>query len=533
MKIKRITATLLALLASLSLTSFAGCGDKNNDNSQNNSVPVENYTWGEWELIKNPTCIEDGEKKRVDLNDNTHFDTAAIPARGHEYGNDGNCVRCQTPAVIPALTGNEKFSEVTPCEHTYPHCGCEYTGNGTMWNRIELNEGCFTVELNQTKLWLSFSAKSAGQYALYTVDNNNGASITRHNANEQYVNEKGIAAIEKNENLYSYVNCSTTYYNNQWRATYCISGSVGDTVKLCFVRIDNPAWEPISIRTKVYPTQINGKKAEEVSDDLQLSIVPYTNEYFFDESVGYYRMGTKTEPKEIIYAAISKTAERLLGENSFTTVLKTSGTALNLANGTTVDGDYNLLCYTPFIMNWKDENAVWGTRPGTSVEGSENTSGEPEGDPTKNCYQNFCNSDGVYPVTQELYDFLNLYVSSNRPVDESLSSNSKAWWLSACYYYTEIPAGTEDKPILLTEGDNTLSIPAFENVYYTITEAGVYTISCSTANVEVSCGTNIWTAPFEETVIVTADTPIILRFYAADYMSAVSGTISVTKQQIY
>ncbi len=421
--------------------------------------------------------------------------TGDCAKKGHEYSEKtGLCIRCEQKAVIPALTGEEKFSAVVPCTHdtTKPH-GCKYQGSGeNMWNRLELKEDCYTVEIgSKGALWLSFSVEKAGQYVLHSVDGDNGVKVTRHAANDSYVNEEGISAVEEDSNFYGYVNCGEVYYNAAWRATYCLKAAAGTKVKIRFIRIDEPAWEPKSVHTQVYATQLT-EKAANVSNK-ELHVVPYESDFFFDESVGYYRMGTASNPGEIIYAAINKEAPRLFNEGtSFRNLRQGSPNSLNLTDGYTEEDDYNVLCYTPFIMNWVDENAVWygENNYGYSTD-------EPAGDTSKKCYQNYCNDDGVYPVNKELYKFLTLYTKLNKPAgvvgegddaEEEISTElwqsgeaDKYLWLAACYYYGEPTQGTENSPHLLRSGGNTVSTGL--DYFYKIDGTGSYTLHCDTPNV--------------------------------------------------
>ncbi len=449
---KRITATLLALLTVGSITAFAGCK-------------------------KEPTPSTDSSAM------------GECTTKGHDYGNTGVCVRCEEKAVLPSLPSSQKFPLVEVCTHKAPCPVCDYIGTGEdMWNRLELKEGCFTVEISKTgKLWLSFPVEQAGQYVLHSVSGANGVTAARHAANDSYVNEKGIDAVVEKENFYAYDNCGEKYYNANWRSTYCLTGTAGTQIKIRFIRIADPAWEPEAVHTTVYATEL-AEKAQDMPSDKALFDVPYNTPYFFDESVGYYRMGTTEAPGEIIYAAINKEATRLFNEGmSFRNIRQSSTTSLNLNDGLTENGDYNVLCYTPFIMNWTDENAVWY---GENNYGFDTT--EPAGDTTKKCYQNYCNSDGVYPVNQELHKFLTLYTKLNKPVDEEITS--ELWqsgeadgylWLSACYYYGQRATGTKENPHLLTEnGDNDVSTKDLD-YFFKVNGTGSYTLRCETAGVYI------------------------------------------------
>ncbi len=488
-KFKRITAAFLAVLTIGSFAPLGGCGG-DPDDSSSSSVP-----------------LTECDKK------------------GHEYSEKtGLCVRCNKAPEIPPIAQNQKFPLVEPCTHDgggfCPEC--DYQGSGeNEYDRVELFEDCYTVEIgNKGVLWLSFSVKKAGQYLLQSVDGDNGVQVTSHAANEQYVNPKGIDAIKKDNNFYSYVNCGEGYFNAQWRATYCFKAPKGTQVKIRFIRIDEPAWEPKSVHTFVYANELS-EKAQNMPDDKELTEVPFDSDYFFDATSGYYRMGTQANPGEIIYVAIDRAAPRLFGETTdgeetmkFTNLLKTSGTALNLNNGVTENGDYSILCYTPFIMNWVNENDSWGSRPGS-------TATEPEGDPNKVCYQNFCNDDGVYPVNNELFQFLNLYVLENSPMDrEGVAAD--ALWLAPCYYYAQSKDGTESNPKVLLTGSNsiTLTDPAS---YYVIEGTGSYTLSCTVDGVKYIADGSI-----VDLTEITVAGGKVFRLRDAEYEN-VTITVTVTK----
>ncbi len=512
-KMKRIAATALAFLTVCAVPSLGACdkgGDKTSSSSESSS----------------------GEPLLGECADKGH---------GYDY-KTGLCVRCGKKAVIPPLPAKQKFPLVEPCTHDIKNCpDCDYSGTGeNKWNRLELFVDCYTVEIGKTgELWLSFSPKEpnkngettslrAGQYALHSVDGDNGVTVTRHAANAEYVNDEGIPAVKENGNFYAYDNCGEGYLNSEWRSTYRIKGAQGTQVKIRFVRIDEPAWEPETIHTKIYPTELK-TKAENVSKDMELKDVPYESEYFFDESMGCYRMGTQASPGAVIYAAIDTPALRLFGkaeegeDAKFTTLLKNSGTALNIGDGVTANGDYNVLCYTPFIMNWKDENASWGSRPGETAE-------EPEADLNKVCYQNYCNDDGVYPVNKELFKFLNLYVKANKPADDAISAEDWAakkdyLWLSACYYYKQSKQGTLNNPYVLIEGNNTVSIKIVPE-YFQIGGSGSFTLHCDTPDVMIKID-GAAAIPLDGATVQATDVFNVMLNTAV--LQTVTVTVNVTK----
>ena len=157
---------------------------------------------------------------------------------------------------------------------------------------------------------------------------------------------------------------------------------------------------------------------------------------------------------------------------------------------------------------------------------AEDENGNLLSDPTKNCYQNYCNSDGLYPVTAELYHFLNLYVQKNKPIDSAVTveawKNHEDWlWLSACYFYTTIEEGTKANPLLLTVGEYQLTLPAMDDFYCTIKEEGTYKITCSDSDVSIGADMK------ETTVVVTAGSPVVFAFASMD-----SKTVTVTVERI-
>ncbi len=500
-KFKRIALALLALASTLSIVALAGCGEE--DNASQSSSPAASESTG-------GSSSDDGG----DENECTN-------SKGHSYSEaTGLCEYCEKEAVIPALKPNQSFPEAVPCDATDDNCSC-LTGNGMKYHRLELEEGCHTVEIGASgEVWLSFSVEQAGQYVLYSVGGSNSSKVTRYNANAGNVPNEGVKGIVKGEDYYSFVNCGKIYFNYEWRATYRIQGKAGNLVKVCFVRVCEPKWEPESVRTKVYATELENKAAEKESPELELVEVPYTSTYFYDETVGYYRLGSKENPGKIIYAAINAEASRLFEGSTFSTILQGTGTALNLQDGYTEDGNYNVLNYTPFIVNWADENAAWGNRPG-----SDNT--EPTADPTKICYENYCNSDGVHPVNKELFKFLNLFVRHNKPADTSISYedwNNQAdyVWLSACFYYGQVIRGTQANPLLLEKGEKTVELPAWDNLYCAFRGTETYTLTCDDPNVSLAIGKNTRiNGPFS----VTMQAPVT---FTLSHINGAAATATIT-----
>ena len=443
------------------------------------------HVWSEWELVTEPLCEEDGVKKRYCLHDESHVDYGTITMRGHDYGDEAACKRCGIAPTLNTDHSGAIYTQVEDCETG----GDSTLAKGSEYNRYELTEGYYTVEALRGGVWISVSVDGAGQYALYTIDGSNGVNITRFDASVQYINYDEHPAVPLGDNdVISVVNCGDNYWNPNWRATWKIQKSSPTSINFVIEKIDDPAWQPKYVKTSVIAQEINGVRASEGPENTVLAEVPYDAEYFFDSEVGYYRMGTPKNPGALIYAAITKVPPRLLYDRPFSQI-ESQGSNLTLGDGWgfgeayTVDGDYNLLYYPPFIMVDTNYNGTPG-----------------------NCYEQFVNSDGVYPVTQELFKFLNLYVFNKKPFDENIPAEdfeNKAdyMWLSACYYYAELQPGTKEYPLELSMGENTVSLPDFDFLYCNFKGDGYHTISCDTEGVILTVnGINI-SSPFSVTVV--------------------------------
>ena len=272
-----------------------------------------------------------------------------------------------------------------------------------------------------------------------------------------------------------------------------------------------------NVSVPTYPTEINGVKAPDAPAETQAIEVAYDSKYYYADPAfggdGYYHIqGTD----EVIYAAINSTPSRLLANGSFTTI-HYEGSALNLQDGYTADGDYRIRSYVPFIMNCADDNDIFNT--------------DLQPDLTKNCYQNYCNSDGMYPVNKELFHFLNLYVQSTKPIDSAITvqdwQNREDWlWLSACYVYKPLKSGTKDNPLTLAMGENTVQLPAWDSLFCALKADGIYTITCEAEGVNLAIGNDVLIpSPFAVTMETTVSSPIRFTLSSSDGKAA---TASVT-----
>ena len=411
-----------------------------------------------------------------------------------------------------ADTGEEKY--IYPTDN-FTAWATPISGDGSEYNRFECIEGYYQIQVPASgKVFYSFSVRSEGQYALYSLDSAAGVTVTRYDSSEQYINYDGEEAdVLEDNTFYSRVNCSLKHYNAQWRATYAFEAETESTVNVRFVWIADPLPEPETIVTDVSAKQIAGVAKDGEAGKTAIP-VPYTSEYFFDEDCelaftpigggepvykkGFYRLGTPQNKGEIIYVAITSVPERMF-DKTFATI-QYEGNNLALQTGTAENGDYLLNNYVDFIMN--NGGAVDNANGGVPVEG----------DPNKLCYQNVTNKDGMFPVNAELFEFLNFYVKKNTPpmIDESVSP--AAYWLAPCYYYTEVEPGTKGYPFALQTSETSVVVPENRYVYCSIEETGYYVLSCDTVGASVAINGVAYHAPFAITVEAEAIGEMLVGF---------------------
>lgn len=101
------------------------------------------------------------------------------------------------------------------------------------------------------------------------------------------------------------------------------------------------------------------------------------------------------------------------------------------------------------------------------------------------------NSDGVYPVDEDLYDFLQLLAAKG----QMLTHAGEYTWLVPCQYYMPTDgiistgAGTQEDPFILLGATNKFDLSTVSGTAYaqfTATTSGVYTFSASNCTVSVN-----------------------------------------------
>ena len=480
------------------------------------------YSWTEYELVSAAKCTTAGIKQTHWTDDESVVHQEHIAPRGHTYAN-GICQDCGFGPIFPADTPGKTFLDPTDSKSGI-------TGAGKEYDRYELTEGYYQFDILRTGIcWLSFSVAEPGQYALYTIGNTDkSVEVARYDASAQYIpidaNGNYIsfpARTLSDGTLYSSFNCTTSHWSTSWRATYSVKGKAGSTVKLRLVKIDDEAWTPKTVREQYLAKGINGKHAPAGPENTTPVPVDWESPYFYEESSGYYRMGTPEKPGDIIYVAITKVAERMLQDKAFTQIQYEAASNLYLHYSTTIEGDYLVRDYIPCISNDIDCDMV-----------SDND----------NCYQNYVNVDGLYPVNQELFEFLNLYAQKNNPIEwpqelgawRSEYYNQQAW-LAACYHYKNLTPGSKDLPFSITT-TGTVSVQSgdFDYNYYSLKYTNsnsqstitYCTISWTDENLIIQANDATYTGPNSILVETSGAKGFMFGVLAGDY-SVANFTITI------
>lgn len=456
--------------------------------------PFENTTTadcplGEWELIKPAKCEEIGAMVRYCTDDNTHKEVVEIEAKGHDYANNGLCACGKTPD-LPNLP-DSGYVNITKAESGIALSQSANLGNDTYNRYVLTTDTLYTAETmawtyedpetfittTEYACWIQFSIPEPGQYALISKSNPNDLTIFRYDASAHYVNPKAWeGGILADGNFISTVSVNEKYFNEQWLTVCCIKGTApGQTVDFTIVRIDEPAWAPTTIYEQITAKDIDGVKAPEGAVGTKPAEVPYeTDGIYFDEDKGYYCMPDGST----IFVAITKKAARQFGggNTAFSDLLNAGS-------------ESNFIIHTSTLPNGNPLVKVYTTMFLANPYG--------EGY-NENSYEAQVNSDGLYPVTKELYEFLKLHANHARPATAPSAEYADNAWLAACYYYKAMDLGSQEYPLEITEA-GTYTIQQYDadaDYYFTVKlNAGAlstYKISINTYNVRLYIGTTYY-----------------------------------------
>ncbi|MBE7085354.1 MAG: hypothetical protein E7368_04805 [Clostridiales bacterium] len=365
---------------------------------------------------------------------------------------------------------------------------------GSAFNRYEGEEGYYEITLSKATddedfTYFSFAVSQAGQYALSTLEEKSGLTLERCDGSIAYISASYPATTLNDGTLYSYVHCPVKEYSSSWRATYRFKSTQDCTVKIRFERVGEALKEPKTITTSVTAKEIVGKAPNCPAEHAKV-LIPWTTAdaptYFYDEDYemtftdlvtgeektakGFYRYGTANNKNApVIWVALTSVPPRFFGEDNdatFASILY-KGSSLALQTGTAENGDILKNDYVDFIMNngGKSEYPV--------DENGEPTSSNPvpvKGDDKMLCYMNVTNAEGLYPVNQELFEFLHYYAAQNTPILAEDNVKASNYWLAPCYYYEKQVLGSKVNPIALEAGENDVSASKHE-VFYKVADA--------------------------------------------------------------
>ena len=404
--------------------------------------------FSEWELTTEVSCSADGEMTRYCLESAAHVETKKIPKRPHDFGNNGLC-KCGSSPTFSNLP-NSGYVDPTDTIETFIS---EEIGSKKV-HVLTVDQPYSAVTDKFGEFWFQYSVPRAGQYAVVSHKNPNGLTVERYDANAFYVNPAPLSGrIMDDGNFVSTVSVDEVHYHDQWLTVGCIKGTQsGQKVTFSIVRVEEASWKPSNIYEDIYAKQINGVKAPNGAQGTKPIEVPYDSTgIYYNQQTGWYHMSSG----EVIYAAITKKAERQFGGGTIAfTDLLSVGSAQNfrIQHSTLPTGDYLIYNYAAMIM-------ADPTLEGVSYN--------------ENSYEAQVNKDGLYPVTQELHDFLVSHAKNHQPATAPDAGHKENAWLSVCYYYKALTPGSQENPFEITQtGTFTATrYNMFKPVYYTFKPA--------------------------------------------------------------
>lgn len=189
--------------------------------------------------------------------------------------------------------------------------------------------------------------------------------------------------------------------------------------------------------TNVVPVTETLKAFDDVTDKY-LTALPYGSTLYYDTVNHYYRLNDATGPAVVVM--LTENAERLdlvgglvyleeenpgLRNSPYIFDVTSNTDKADMEKGNTYN-DYRTMLrgFADYQFKPNSQGGYDYVRP--SVKG-------------QNCYANYVNSDGVYPLTKELETFLKAFAAANEY--SILSATAGNEWQFACYYYSdEAPA---------------------------------------------------------------------------------------------
>lgn len=298
-------------------------------------------------------------------------------------------------------------------------------GNGSAYERYQAVEGTYkiTVTEEDQEQYISFFPSKTGTWAIESSGATNviNPKVSFYNASVEYLGNPVAEHDDKsetNKNFYYEFEVKPVFYygitdengsavvNPEYRDTFMVQiddetiSSYPVTFDITFKFVsDYYTPEKEYTRYDVETTETLSKFPDRPSN-VEFKTVPYAANPVYNETDGFYHIGSKDG--ELIMVRITQVATRLF-DTSFTLV---NANRNCLLIQTLENDEIVLYDYSDLIIN---------------------------------VYPQYCNNDGVYPVNQELYRFLNMYIVENRnDVNIPSSTPTEKKWLAPCYYYKQV-----------------------------------------------------------------------------------------------
>ena len=321
------------------------------------------------------------------------------------------------------------------------------------------NQDAISAQVYYNQLWGTKAA--AGVYTVtVTSSSNTAVNLYSFNGSGYIVtDDNGIPTNKIQSPAASKtvsITLELTVYGNQSRATqYFGLYAASDCNVTITVSRDGDAEEPPEVSVTKIPVPANITKYSEQNGNLTLMTTNGTIKAVKGDD-GYYHVGTKTGPQLLV--TLTKALPRV-GELS----IKDLG-----------DSGKNDLSATAYVFSeYNENNILTASYDYTDLV---------------NAYIGNVNSDGVYPVNDGLYDFLQLFAAAGQ-----MQAQGEYSWLAPCQYYAPAEgmdvtgAGTEADPYILLTTTNKLVLNGSEAyAKFTAIESGVYTFKTGGCTLSVN-----------------------------------------------
>ena len=328
-----------------------------------------------------------------------------------------------------SVVNNAQKSEISECVVVIPLSSyIEYNGVG---GELEL-----TIGKEKTNAIIEFNPTSAGAYKL-TVQGTTPAIVESPSfPSDTVYSEPDNYSVGANATTYY----STFDFNDANKRpiyfTVTVEKPASVTVKLEKVQEAKDSYVYAEVKEKLTKyADVNGKVLLGVPMDGSASIEYDDNVYLYNGKVVVVmitgNIGSDRFSEGCPLAYIGKdvgTKPAALTANYTVTTTASEGYGISIVD------------YTRFLRGFKDykegENGMYGTKLEI-----------PDTLEVENCYTNFVNADGVYPLTTELKEFLEAFYTVNEdaflwqiPEEADLSCG----WMFPLYYYDEQGEVTTD-----------------------------------------------------------------------------------------